>query len=468
MAKVTTLWRMEMMTVNERSYDVIVVGGGPGGYTAAISAAKEGLSVLLFEGEYIGGTCLNVGCIPTKYLLDKAAALEKIRALTDLHILKEAGLFSFEKIQTGREAVVKKLTGGVEYLLKANKVTVIKKFAQVKAAGGVVCDGVAYTGKDIIIATGAVPSSIPIPGAEYTITSTSALAMKQVPEKLVVIGGGVIGMELASAFCSYGSQVTVIEVLPKLFPGEEEAAVSYMTKELKKRDIRILCGTRAKAIGRVENCYQVTYEGEENGVADADVVLMATGRKANLKGIDACVALNTKGEIEVNEYMQTSIPHIYAVGDAAGGYQLAHAAYAEAEAAVNHILGKAEPVNLDIMPRCIYTMPPYAAVGVGTAQTQEKGIETVSGEFSYNGNGMALAEGAQGMVCVIMDREKQTTLGVQIVGECAPELVALASAAVKGEMTLKQWEQMIIAHPSLSEMIKEAALDCFGKSVHRA
>lgn len=454
--------------MDKQGYDVIVVGGGPGGYTAAISAAKEGLSVLLFEGEYIGGTCLNVGCIPTKYLLDKAAALEKIRALTGQHILKEAGLFSFEKIQTGREAVVKKLTGGVEYLLKANKVTVIKKFAQVKAAGEVVCDGVTYTGKNIIIATGAVPASIPIPGAEYTITSTSALTLEQVPEKLVVIGGGIIGVELASAFCSYGSQVTVIEVLPKLFPGEEEAAVSYMTKELKKRDIRILCGTRVKSIGRAENCYQVTYEGEESGVADADVVLMATGRKANLEDIDACIALNTKGEIEVNEYMQTSIPHIYAIGDAAGGYQLAHAAYAEAETAVNHILGKAEPVNLDIMPRCIYTMPPYAAVGISTAQAQEKGIKAVSGEFSYTANGMALAEDAQGMVRVIMDREKQTTLGVQIVGECAPEMIGLASAAVKDEMTLKQWQQMIIAHPSLSEMIKEAALDCFGKSVHRA
>lgn len=220
--------------MSENSYDLIVIGGGPGGYAAAISAAKEGLSVLLFEGRYIGGTCLNVGCIPTKYLLDKAAAMEKIRALTNKEIFRDAGLYSFQKIQSGRTEVVKKLVGGVEYLLKANHIEVVRKDAVLKGAGEVECDGTLYRAKDIIIATGSTAASIPIPGAEHTITSTEALELNKVPKNLVVIGGGVIGMELASAFCSYGSEVTVVEVLPELFPGEDKEMISYLTKELKK------------------------------------------------------------------------------------------------------------------------------------------------------------------------------------------------------------------------------------------
>lgn len=462
---------MEMMTVSDKKYDVIVIGGGPGGYSAAISAAKEGLAVLLFEGEAIGGTCLNVGCIPTKYLLDKAAAMEKIRALTSKKIFKDAGLYSFKKIQSGREEVIKKLVGGVEYLLKANKVDVVRGFATMKAAGKVECNGKIYEGKNVILATGSEPSGIQIPGAEYTINSTQALALPKVPRRLVVIGGGVIGMELASAFCSYGSEVTVIEVIPELFPAEEKNIVAYMQKELKKRGIRILCGTKVKVIEKAGRSLRVFYEGEEPDETYADAVIMATGRKPKYTGIDLEVlgiAVTQRGAIQVNEYMQTTVPNIYAIGDVVGGYQLAHAAYAEGEAAVGHILGKNEPADLETMPRCIYTMPAFAAVGVTEAKAKEQGIKTVKGQFSYVGNGMALAEGAEGLVQVLMNEETRETLGIQIVGECAPELISFASLAVKKKMTLEEWKKLIVAHPSLSEMVKEAALDCFGKSVHGA
>lgn len=457
--------------MSEKIYDIIIIGGGPGGYSAAIAAAKEGMSVLLFEGAAVGGTCLNVGCIPTKYLLDKAALLEKVRALADKKIFKDLGLFSFKKIQQGKEEVVKKLVGGVEYLLKANHVDVVRGFAELKEAGKVECEGKIYEAKDIIIATGSSSAGIPIPGAEYTIDSTQALALSEIPKRLAVIGGGVIGMELASAFCSYGSEVTVIEVLPSLFPAEEEKMSFYMQKELKKRGINILCGTKVKVIEKAGRSFRIFYEGEEPGEIYADTVLMATGRKANLRGIhvDALgLAVTEKNEIETDENMQTNIPHIYAIGDVAGGYQLAHAAYAEGEAAVAHIQGKAEAADLDVMPRCIYTMPPYAAAGISEAQAKERGHEVVTGEFSYTGNGMALAEGAEGLVHVVMDARSRTTLGIQIVGECAPELISCASLAVKNKMTFDQWHKMIVAHPSLSEMIKEAALDCFGKSIHGA
>ena len=211
--------------MEKNRYDLIVIGGGPGGYSAAIAAAKEGLSVLLFEGGAIGGTCLNEGCIPAKYLLDKAAALEKVRALTDKEIFREPGMFSFKKIQKGREEVIKKLTGGVAYLLKANGVRVIHSFASLTEAGKAECEGQVYEAEDIIIATGSKSMSIPIPGAEYTINSTQALALERVPRRLVIIGGGVIGMELASAYCSYGSEVTVLEAMPELFPAEDERMI---------------------------------------------------------------------------------------------------------------------------------------------------------------------------------------------------------------------------------------------------
>ncbi len=459
------------MQMEENKYDLIVIGGGPGGYSAAISAAKEGLSVLLFEGGSMGGTCLNEGCIPTKYLLDKAAALEKVRALTEKEIFKEPGLFSFQKIQRGREKVIKKLTDGVRYLLKVNKVTVIHGFASLKEVGKAECGGKIYEAKDIIIATGSESVNIPVAGTEYTIGSAQALALESVPKRLAVIGGGVIGMELASAYCSYGSEVTVLEAMPSLFPTEDKEMISYMEKELTKRGVRILTGRKVKVIEKAGLSRRVFFEGAKPEEIYADAVVLAAGRKPSYKGIDAeklGLALTEKKEIQVDEHMQTNIPHIYAIGDVIGGYQLAHAAYAEGEAAVSHILGKDRESGLSVMPRCIYTMPAYAAAGLTETKAKEQGTETVKGKFFYSGNGMALAEGAEGFIQVLMEKDTRTTVGIQIVGEGAPELLSFAALAVKNRMTFDEWRQFIVAHPSLAEMIKEAALDCFGMSVHGA
>lgn len=457
--------------MNDKLYDVMIVGGGPGGYSSAIYAAKEGLSVLLFEGGNVGGTCLNVGCIPTKYLLDKGAALEKIRKLADGKILKDSGFYSFRKIQEQKEQVVRKLTGGVEYLLKANCIDMVHGFATINEAGKASCNGKEYRARNIILATGSEPASIPVQGAEYAIDSTKALALETVPEKLAVIGGGVIGMELASAFCAFGSEVTVIEVLPELFPAERTESIKYLHKELQKKGICIMCDTKVCAIEKIKEGFQIHCEGADGRIVKADVVLMATGRKPNLKGIDTealGLALTKKHEICVDGCMQTNVPGIYAVGDVAGGYQLAHAAYAEGETAVNHILGRGKPADLSAIPRCIYTIPPFAAVGVSAEKAKENGIQTVEGTFSYMGNGMALAEDEEGVVTVVMDADTKQTLGIQIVGAGAPEMISSAAFAVRENITLTDWQEMIVAHPSLSEMVKEAALDCFGKSIHGA
>ncbi len=454
-----------------QKYDVIVIGGGPGGYTSAIAAAKNGMRTALFEKAELGGTCLNVGCIPTKFLLDKAAVIEKIRDLTDKGIFREAGLFSFKKIQAEKDKVVKRLMGGVGALLKKNGVDRFGSEAILRPNRVIESGGKEFTADHVIIATGSEPARIRVPGAEFAIDSTAALNLEKVPRRMTVVGGGVIGLEMASAFASFGSEVTVVEMLEELSPGEERAAVNQIKRALEKRGIRLLLGAGIEEIKKTDNGLTAVcrYQGEQMCFA-ADQVLMAVGRKPRLDGIDAALLgleLTERGFIAVDAHMRTNLPHVYAVGDVAGGYQLAHAAFAEAEVAVGNICGKAAENNADYMPRCIYTSPAFAAVGTTSAKAKQQGIDCVTGSFPYEGNGMALAEGASGTVYVLMDAGTKRTLGVQIVGEGAPELVSFATSAVVNGTTIEEWEQLVVAHPSLSEMIKEAALDCFGKAIHK-
>lgn len=455
----------------EQQYDVLILGGGPGGYAAAIAAAKGGLKVAVFEKEKLGGTCLNVGCIPTKYLLDKAATIEKIRKLTADGVFRDAGAFSFKKIQEGKADVVKRLTDGVGKLLKGNHVDVIYGEAKLEPDCVITSGGQSYQGKNVIIATGSTPIRIPIPGAEFTVDSTAVLNLERPPKRLTVIGGGVIGLELASAYASYGSEVTIIELLATLLPNELPQAARLLTRALTKRGVRVKTASIVKSVEKADGAYRVTYSKDDHAdTVDADVVLMGVGRKPNLCGVDAAalgLKLAPKGSIEVDGHMRTSLPNVYAVGDAAGGYQLAHAAYAEAETAVANILGHDETANFDVMPRCVYTMPCFAAVGKTEAQAAAAGIETTVGSFPYEGNGMALAEGASGMVYVVMNKQTKATVGVQIVGENASELISFASAAVAKGLTVDEWAHTIVAHPSLSEMVREAALDAFGMAVHK-
>lgn len=451
-------------------FDLMVIGGGPGGYSSAIEAAKNGLKVVLFEKETLGGTCLNVGCIPSKYLLDKAATLEKIRDLTGKGVFRDAGSFSFRAIQKGKSEVVDKLVGGVSGLLKANGVTLVRGEAFLNGAGKATCDGMKYTAENVIIATGSVPVSIPIPGAELAIDSTGALALQKIPRRLAVIGGGVIGLELASAFASFGSEVTIVEMLNSLLPAEEKTAADFLVKSLKKRGMKIATGSQVLSIKKSGATFRVHFRDKDGaGEVEADIVLMAIGRKASFTGLDTAklgLELSERKFIKVDGRMKTNLPNVYAIGDVAGGYQLAHAAYAEAETAVANILGVERSLDVRAIPRCVYTLPCLAAVGLTSAEAAKEGIETATGIFRYEGNGMALAEGVAGIVCVVMDKSEKTTLGVHIVGENASELISMATVAVANRMKLEEWEHIIVAHPSLSEMLREAALDAFGKAIH--
>lgn len=452
-------------------FDILVIGGGPGGYSIAISAAKQGLKVALFEKEHLGGTCLNVGCIPTKYLVDKANTMEKVRSLVSKEIFRDAGTFSFKKIQKGKEDVTGKLVGGVQFLLNKNKVDVIRGEACLNPNRIVTCGGKEYQGKHVVIATGSVPMLLPVPGLEHCIDSTGALSLTSLPRSMVVIGGGVIGLELACAFAAYGTEVSVVELMPTLMPRAQKEAVRLVINAMKKQGIRLLTGAKLLRIEKTGGLCRAVYESDgTEGVLEAEQVLMAAGRKANLSGINAealGLQLDQKKCIVVDEHQRTNLPGVYAIGDVAGGYQLAHAAYAEGEAALAHILGESKPMGSMPVPTCTYTIPCFASVGMTTEDAKAAGLTPLMGTFSYEANGMALAEGAAGSVFVVMDQESQKTLGVTIVGENSSEMIAFATAAVARGTTAEEWERMIVAHPSLCEMVREAALDAFGRSVHK-
>lgn len=452
-------------------HDLLVIGGGPGGYSIAIAAAKRGLQTVLFEKEHLGGTCLNVGCIPTKYLVDKANAMEKVRKLNDEEIFRGAGSFSFKKIQRGKDAAVGKLVGGVQYLLKKSGVEIVRGEATLHPDRIVSCGGSEYQGKYVVIATGSEPMMIPMPGCEFCLDSTGLLGLSSLPRSLVVIGGGVIGLELASAFAAYGTEVAVIEMLPTLMPREQPEAVKLVVNALKKRGIQLLTGAKMLRVEKNGALLDAIYslDGQEACI-HAEQILMAVGRKPSLKGINADalgLALDKKKCIVVDLHQRTNLPGVYAIGDVAGGYQLAHAAYAEGEAALSDMLGEELPVEAAPVPACTYTIPCFASVGLTTEAAKAAGYDPVMGSFTYEANGMALAEGATGSVFVIMDRKTERTLGAAIVGESASEMIAFAATAIYTGITLSQWEHMIVAHPSLSEMVREAALDAFGCSVHK-
>jgi dihydrolipoamide dehydrogenase len=459
--------------MSEVIYDLMVVGGGPAGYAAAASAGRLGKKVVLFERDQLGGTCLNVGCIPSKYLLDKAAMLEKIRALSDRSVFRDAGSFSFSRIQKNKNNVVRQLTQGVGALLKSHGITVVNGDAQLSKAGEATCNGTTYKGTHTLIATGSKAFVPPIPGADtLTIGSTEALALSAVPKRLAVIGGGVIGLEMASAFRAFGSQVTVIEMLDGLLLEEDSDAARELTKLLKARGIDIRTGAKVSAVQQKADGKLVSFEDASGKhQVTADVVLIATGRKANLAGIDCAalgIKLDAKGFIGIDPYLQTSAKNIYAAGDVAGGWQLAHSAYQEAEVAIENIFGERLPLDVSVMPRCVYTLPPFAAVGVTKRQAEARGTRVVTGTFPFMASGMALAEdAAEGTVRVFVDDVTDKVIGVQIVGPGAAEIIGTATMAIAGGITVNQWRHIITAHPSLGEALKEAVMDSRQLSVHK-
>ena len=452
-------------------YDIAVIGGGPAGYSGALHAAQLGAKVALFENGALGGTCLNVGCIPTKCYVAQAELIERIRSAAAKGIFREAGLFSYKKISEEKDRVVSRLTGGVAALLKAAGVDVFSGRAEISGERKVSCNGGVYEAENILIATGSVNFELPIPGAKgrNVLDSTGLLALRRKPKSIAIIGAGVIGLEFAGVLNALGCEVTAVDVLAEILPGEDRECTQALAAAYRSRGIRLLLGTKVTAIGEDGVMKKVMLQQEDGDVQaiSAEYVLISVGRRpVSDVARQAGVELDSRGYVAVDEHMRTSVPHIYAAGDVAGGYLLAHAAYEEAETAVENCLGRERRADLRIMPRCIFTMPSFAAVGLTEEQAREQG-EVTTGKFPFAANGKALAGGMEeGFVKWVAEKRTGRLLGCHIIGGEGAELIGAAVVALQKQATAEDFAHMIFPHPTIGESVKEAALDCMGCALH--
>ncbi|MBB4154998.1 dihydrolipoamide dehydrogenase [Sphingomonas jinjuensis] len=458
-------------------YDVLVIGAGPGGYVAAIRAAQLGLKTACAESrETLGGTCLNVGCIPSKALLHASEIYEEAShgALAKFGIKFDNVALDLDQMHAEKAKAVKELTGGIEFLFKKNKVTWLKGRAAFKDAHSVDVGGETVTAKNIVIATGS--SVTPLPGVEIdqqvVIDSTGALALPKVPEHLVVIGGGVIGLELGSVWRRLGAKVTVVEYLDQILPGFDGEVRKESAKLFKKQGMEIKTSTKVTGVTVEGGRATVSVEPSAGGAAetlDADAVLVAIGRKPNIDGLNlevAGVKLTERGQVGIDHDFRTNVDGIWAIGDVAPGLMLAHKAEDEGVAVAENIAGQTGIVNHDVIPSVVYTMPEIAGVGLSEEAAKERGAIKV-GKFPMMANSRAKTNrDTDGFVKVIADAETDRVLGVWIVASLAGTMIAEAAVAMEFGATSEDIAYTCHAHPTHAEAMKEAAMAVTGKPIH--
>lgn len=451
-------------------YDVAVIGGGPAGYVAAIKAAQLGGKVILFEKDMLGGTCLNRGCIPTKTYIKTAEYIQNMKHSEKRGIKVDVSSIVIEmpRIVAYKNDVVKKLTGGVAGLLRSNQIEVIKGCATLQAEHEVKANGKVYTAKSIILAGGSKAGTIPIEGIDHpkVLTSDGILDITEVPKELAVMGGGVIGCEVATAFVAFGSKVTIVELADRLVPAMDIDVSNAIKKSLEAMGITVLLGQRIEKIIDHNGNPVLCINGGQT--IESDCVLLSIGRVSDLECIGT---LKDKidvehGKIIVDNKMRTKIPHIYAVGDINGQCMLAHAAFKMGEVAAENAMDGHVKANLSHVPSCLYTIPEAASVGLTQEQAAKQG-EIMVGYYSLGGNGRALASGeAEGFVKVIADKKYGEILGTHIVGGVATEMIIEASVMMDMEITVHEASEMIHPHPTYSEAFMEACADALGKCIH--
>ncbi|MBE3127513.1 MAG: dihydrolipoyl dehydrogenase [Candidatus Atribacteria bacterium] len=459
--------------------DVAIIGGGPGGYVAAIKAAHLGLKVVLVEKDKLGGVCLNWGCIPTKALVSTAELLNHLQRAGEFGIQVKDYSFDFPAIMKRKDMITQRLSSGVGQLMKANQVRVIRGEGQIIEPGTVEIIGTAgekeiIKTKNIIIATGSKVMRLPIPGIdnEGVITSDEALSLSELPSRMLIIGGGVVGVEFAGIFKALGVEVTVVEMLPRILLPIDEEIARRLTQLLKRKGIEILTDSKVKEIKKSHQNLEVlisTTDGEKK--IETEKVLLAAGRVPELGNIDVQrlgIELD-KGAIKVDEKMRTNIPGIYAVGDVVGKIMLAHVASREGIVAVENISGKEVLMDYKVVPNCVFSMPEVASVGLTEEEARKENNNIKVSKFPFTANGKALAMGeAEGLVKIIADADTSELLGFHILGAHASDLITEGTLALSMEATAFEIVNTIHAHPTLAEAIAEAAEGIIGKPIHLA
>ena len=459
------------------AYDVIVIGSGPGGYVAAIRCAQHGLKTACVEGrDTLGGTCLNVGCIPSKALLHASHMLHEAE-----HNFAKMGLkckntsIDWEQMLAYKEETISSNTQGIEFLFKKNKIDWLKGWGSILTPGQVKVADEVHNTKNIIIATGSVPSSLP--GVEIDektiVTSTGALILPKIPKKMVVIGAGVIGIELGSVYARLGSDVTVIEYLDKITPGLDSDVQKTFQRILKKQGLSFIMGAAVSCVEKIKTKAKVSYKLRKDGSdhqIDADTVLVATGRKTFIDGLGLetlGVTLSERGQIKTDEQWRTNVAGIYAIGDAIDGPMLAHKAEDEGMAAADVIAGKHGHVNYGVIPSVIYTHPEVANVGVTEDLLKKEGHAYKVGKFMFMGNGRAKANfSADGFVKILADADTDRLLGAHILGPSAGDLIHEICVALEFGASAEDLALTCHAHPTYSEAVREAALACGMGPIH--
>jgi dihydrolipoamide dehydrogenase len=466
---------------NPKSFDLVVIGSGPGGYVAAIRAAQLGMSTACIEADKLGGVCLNIGCIPTKALLTSALLVKEVREAAKHGISTGEVKVSLGPAQERSRQVADQMNRGVEFLFKKKKVTHLQGRGRLAGKGKVEIEGPdgkkeTVQAKHVIVATGSRPKSLPflqIDG-DRVWSSDDALFVKEAPKRLAIVGAGAIGMEFADVFDAYGSEVTILEALDRVLPLEDKDVSAHVEKAYKKRGMTVHTGARLEKAEAGKNGVTLTFKDRDGKAQklEVDRVLSAVGRTPNTEdvGLEKAGVKKTEkgGFIQVDEWMRTNVAGIYAIGDCAGGALLAHKASHEGIACVEKIAGKAHgSVDYGNIPNCTYCHPEVASVGLTEEQAKEKGYEIEVGRFPWVGNGRAVAYGdAEGFLKVIRDKKYSEILGAHIVGPHATELIAEFVVGRHLESTAEELEKAMHPHPTLSEGIAEAALASLGRPIH--
>ncbi|MCW3473692.1 dihydrolipoyl dehydrogenase [Limobrevibacterium gyesilva] len=459
------------------TFDVIVIGSGPGGYVCALRAAQLGLKVACVEKRAtLGGTCLNIGCIPSKALLQSSENFHAtMHAWKDHGIVLDGVKLDLARMQARKGEVVEANVKGVEFLFKKNKVTWLKGAGRITAPGKVAVNGAEYAAKHIVIATGS--ESMPLPGVDVDettiVTSTGALELDKVPDHLVVIGGGVIGLELGSVWRRLGAQVTVIEFLDRLIPGNDGEVAKHFQRILTKQGMKFRLSTKVTGAVKGNEGVTLTVEPAKGGASEqikADVVLLSIGRRAYTEALglqDVGVATDERGRVKTNGHYATNVPGIYAIGDVIAGPMLAHKAEDEGVALAELLAGQAGHVNYDVIPGVVYTWPEVAALGKTEEELKAAGTAYNVGKFPFTANGRARAMGdTDGFVKILADKKTDRILGAHIVGPDAGTLIAELAVAMEFGASAEDVARTCHAHPSLNEAVKEAALAVEGRALH--